>query len=73
MPRINFGHCIGCDQPIRPPYVSFDVHWNREDGIENWEEVDVCSACAATLTASDLYRLVSEDGEEPTKSMRLSL
>lgn len=62
--RINFGHCIGCDQPIRPPYLSFKVMLSVDDGnsVREWEEADVCGDCAAKLTADDLHRLVS-DGE----------
>lgn len=62
--KINFGHCIGCDQPIRPPYLSFVVSVNKApDGnsITSWEDVDVCEPCAAKLTANDLHRLVSEE------------
>lgn len=66
MPKLNFGHCLGCDQPIRPPYLSFKVMRNVDDGnsVEEWEEVDVCDDCAAKLTAGDLHRLVSMDDEE---------
>ena len=65
MARIRFGHCIGCDQPIRPPYLSFKVSQSVGDGnsIEEWEEVDVCGPCAAKLTADDLHRLVSAEDE----------
>lgn len=61
MPRICFGHCIGCDQPIRPPYLSFKVMWAHGDGnsITEWEEIDVCGDCAPKLPASELHRLVS--------------
>lgn len=60
--KINFGHCIGCDQPIRPPYLSFIVSQSLDCGtIWNWEEVDVCGPCAAKLTADDLHRLVSAE------------
>jgi hypothetical protein len=64
--RIYFGHCIGCDQPIRPPYLSFTVHHAHGNGnsITEWEEVDVCADCAGQLTAADLHRLVSADEEE---------
>lgn len=61
MPRVNFGHCIGCDQPIRPPYLSFIVSQSTGDVIWNWEEVDVCDQCAGKLTANDLHRLVNAD------------
>jgi hypothetical protein len=64
MPRIHFGHCIGCDLPIRPPYLSFEVHWNTGDGILNWEEIDVCRDCAVKLTADDLHGLVNADEED---------
>ena len=64
MPRIRFGHCIGCDQPIRPPYLSFKVMWDHGDSFTEWEEVDVCSKCQGTLTAEDLHRLVSMPEEE---------
>lgn len=64
--RIYFGHSIGCDQPIRPPYLSFDVHQSTGDGnsITEWEEVDVCDECAAKLTVAELHRLVSAEEEE---------
>jgi hypothetical protein len=65
MPRIHFGHCIGCDQPIRPPFLSFKVMLNHGDGITEWEEVDVCSDCSGKLTADDLFRLVRADDEAP--------
>jgi hypothetical protein len=61
--RINFGHCIGCDQPIRPPYLSFTVrhvHGNG-DSITEWDEIDVCDPCARKLPARDLYRRASGD------------
>lgn len=63
--RIYFGHCIGCDQPIRPPYLSFTVIQATGDGNsrKEWEEVDVCDPCSAKLTAADLRRLVDEDEE----------
>lgn len=67
MTKIYFGHCIGCDQPIRPPYLSFVVSMNKApDGnsITSWEDVDVCDGCAAKLTAADLHRLVSEEEVE---------
>lgn len=62
---VHFGHCIGCDQPIRPPYLSFTVHRAEQDGnyILSWEEVDVCDGCARKLTARDLHCLVSADEE----------
>lgn len=66
MPRVHFGHCVGCDQPIRPPYLSFKVmqaHGNGE-GITEWEEVDVCGPCAETTTVDQLYRLVAEEETE---------
>jgi hypothetical protein len=64
--RIYFGHCVGCDQPIRPPYLSFQVMQSVDDGssITEWEEVDVCTDCAGKLTATDLHRLVSAEEEE---------
>jgi hypothetical protein len=64
--KIHFGHCVGCDQPIRPPYLSFTVHHATGDGdsITEWEEVDVCDDCALWLTASDLHGLVSEPEDE---------
>jgi hypothetical protein len=64
--RIHFGHCIGCDQPIRPPYLSFTVHHAHGDGnsITEWELVDVCDQCAVKLTAADLHRLVSAEPSE---------
>lgn len=61
--RVRFGHCIGCDQPIRPPYLSFEVSVNKApDGnsITTWEEIDVCDDCAGKLTVQDLHRLVSD-------------
>lgn len=61
--RIHFGHCIGCDQPIRPPYLSFKAmraHGNG-DSITEWEEVDVCNPCAERLTVEALFKLVSEE------------
>jgi hypothetical protein len=64
--RITYGDCIGCEQPIRPPFLSFTVHMNNApDGnsITSWEDVDVCGDCAAKLTAADLHRLVSEGDE----------
>lgn len=63
MTKTHFGHCAGCDQPIRPPYLSFIVSQSVGDGdtIWNWEEVDVCNDCAAKLTAQDLHRLVSAE------------
>jgi hypothetical protein len=66
MPKISFGHCIGCDQPIRPPYLSFKVmHVHGNGGrITEWEEVDTCSDCAGKLTAEDLHRLVDMPEEE---------
>jgi hypothetical protein len=65
MSRVHFGHCVGCDQPIRPPYLSFKATWAHGDGnsLTEWEDVDVCADCARKLTASDLYRLVSDDEE----------
>lgn len=65
MPRVHFGHCIGCDKPIRPPHLSFIVSQATGDGgtIWNWEEVDVCGECAGKLTADDLHRLVSAEEE----------
>lgn len=65
MSRIYFGHCIGCDQPIRPPFLSFDVKQATGDGnsITEWEGVDVCEPCAAKLTAADLHRLVNAEEE----------
>jgi len=64
--RTHYGDCIGCDQPIRPPFLSFVVSVNKApDGnsITSWEDVDVCDACAERLTAADLHRLVSEPDE----------
>lgn len=61
--RINFGHCIGCDQPIRPPYLIFKVmqaHGNG-DSIHEWEEVDVCGPCGERLTVGALFKLVREE------------
>jgi hypothetical protein len=66
MARIHFGHCIGCDQPIRPPFLSFAVEQSTGDGnrVTQWEAVDVCGVCALRLTAEELFHLVStEDGE----------
>lgn len=64
--RINFGHCIGCDQPIRPPFLSFKVMQSTGDGnsVIEWEEVDVCDPCAAKLPASELHRLVTAEESE---------
>lgn len=64
MARIRFGHCIGCDQPIRPPYLSFKVMFVERDGITEWEEADVCGDCAGNLTAEDLHQLVIREDEE---------
>ena len=69
MSRTAFGSCVGCDQPIRPPYLSFAVmRLEQEPGtdpvIHNWDEVDVCNDCAAKLTANDLHRLVSAEDVE---------
>jgi hypothetical protein len=64
MARVRFGHCIGCDQPIRPSFLSFKVMWDHGDSITEWEEVDVCGECAGKLTAEDLHRLVSADEEQ---------
>jgi hypothetical protein len=66
MARIHFGHCIGCDQPIRPPYLSFKVMQNINDGntVREWEEVDVCGPCATKLPVIELHRLVSAVEEE---------
>lgn len=64
MTRIHFGHCIGCDQPIRPPYLSFAVSMSKApDGValDQWEDVDVCNDCSVKLTADDLHRLVSTE------------
>jgi hypothetical protein len=68
MARIHFGHCIGCDQPIRPPFLSFKVMQATGDGnsIAEWEEIDVCGGCSAKLTADDLFRIVNE--EEPAEA-----
>ncbi|WP_028970129.1 hypothetical protein [Sphingomonas sp. URHD0057] len=65
MPRVHFGHCVGCDQPIRPPYLSFKVMQSVGDGsrVAEWEEVDVCGDCAGKLTANDLHRLVKDEEE----------
>lgn len=66
MTRVHFGHCIACDQAIRPPYLSFVVSVNNApDGnrVTSWEEVDVCSACER-LTISELHRLVSAEEED---------
>jgi hypothetical protein len=66
MSRIHFGHCIGCGQPIRPPYLSFKVMQAVGDGtsVEEWEEVDLCGECAPKLPASELHRLVSAEEED---------
>lgn len=70
MTRTAFGDCIGCNEPIRPPYLSFAVMRLEQIGdrgettIHNWEEIDVCDGCAAKLTANDLHRLVSAEGAE---------
>lgn len=61
MPRIRFGHCIGCDQPIRPPYLSFKVMWDHGDAITEWEEVDVCNDCAVKLTCEDLHQILAKE------------
>lgn len=63
MPKVHFGHCIGCDQPIRPPFLSVIVSQSHGDTIWNWEEVDLCDGCATKLTAKDLHGLVSADAE----------
>lgn len=62
MARINFGHCIGCDQPIRPPYLSFKVMQATGAGnsITEWEDVDVCAGCSEVMTVEGLHSLVSE-------------
>jgi len=62
MSRVRFGHCISCDQPIRPPYLSLKVMRAEGDGntIAEWEEVDVCDPCAGTLTVDRLHQIVSE-------------
>jgi len=60
--RIRFGHCIGCDRPIRPPYRSFVVSLNKApdgNGITSWEDADVCDECAAKLTVDEFYGLVT--------------
>jgi hypothetical protein len=62
--RGHGGTCIGCDQPIRPPFRSFAVSLNKApDGnsITSWEDADVCDPCAAKLTVDDLYRLTTAD------------
>jgi hypothetical protein len=66
--RIYFGHCIGCDQPIRPPYITFAVKRAHGDGnsITEWEDADVCSECAGKITVEGLYDLVSAEEEETT-------
>lgn len=67
MTKVHFGHCVGCGQPIRPPYLSFAVSVNHApDGniIETWEDADVCDGCAAKLTAIVLHRLVSTEEAE---------
>lgn len=65
--RIHFGHCLGCDQPIRPPYLSFVVSVHQAptgNHIISWEDADVCDGCAAKLTVADLHQLVSEEEAE---------
>jgi hypothetical protein len=69
MSRTAYGDCIGCDQPIRPPYLSFAVmRLEQERGadpiVHSWDEVDVCADCSAKLTADDLYRLVNDAEDE---------
>jgi len=64
--RTAYGDCIGCKQPIRPPYLSFavmrlDQPPGEDPTIQNYDEVDVCGDCAKKLTAEDLHRLVSEE------------
>lgn len=64
--KVHFGHCIGCDQPIRPPYLTIKVMQAVGDGnsVSEWEEVDVCDPCAAKLTINDLHGLVDADEEQ---------
>ena len=65
--KINYGDCVGCDQPIRPPYLSFVVNVNHApDGnsTSSWEEADVCDACAAKLTVRDFFNTVTTDDDE---------
>ena len=66
MTRTAFGDCIGCDHPIRPPYLSFTVmRLEQRPGddptIHSWDEVDVCSDCASKLTAKELHRLAAAE------------
>jgi hypothetical protein len=63
--KIRFGHCIACDQPIRPPFLSFDAHQNVADGthVLSWDEADICWDCASKLTVNDMFRLVSAEEE----------
>lgn len=68
MSRVRFGHCIGCDQPIRPPFLSFKVMWDHGESITEWEEIDVCAGCAVVMTAKDLHKLVSTETENGTGS-----
>jgi hypothetical protein len=61
--RIHFGHCVGCDQPIRPPYLSFTLRHVTGDGthLKEWEDVDVCDRCATKLTVIALNRVTTEE------------
>lgn len=63
--KIHFGHCIGCDQPIRPPFRSFTVAVATGDGnsIDEWESADVCDDCAAVMTVDELHGLVTAPEE----------
>lgn len=64
--RIHFGHCVSCDQPIRPPHMSFAVKLSKDGGhtVEEWDEADLCDPCAAKLTATELFRLVTADEQD---------
>jgi hypothetical protein len=64
---VRYGHCLKCEQPIRPPFLSFKVMRATGDGanITEWEEIDVCNYCADHLTANDLHLLVSAEEVEP--------
>lgn len=51
MSRRTFGDCIGCAQPIPPPFLSFGVQRNYDDGnrITEWHDVDVRGPLADKL------------------------
>jgi hypothetical protein len=63
MGRIRFGHCIRCDEPIRPPYRQFEVRQvtqtNGDELISSWDDIDVCRECAGKMTVLEMHSLAS--------------